>query len=153
MDVASFLHGLGLKQYEQAFRDNAIDAEVLSDLTDGDLAALGVLLGHRKKILKAIAALHPAATGEAVAPPAEATALPPSTVARAPDAERRQLTVMFVDLVGSTELAARLDLEDMGPRDPRLSGLLRRCGRALGRPCRQVHGRRCARLFRLAAGA
>jgi class 3 adenylate cyclase len=113
MDVASFLHGLGLEQYEQAFRDNAIDAEVLPDLTDADLAALGVLLGHRKKILKAIAALHPAAPAEPAAPLAEATALPSST-ARAPEAERRQLTVLICDLVGSTELAARLDPEDMG---------------------------------------
>jgi hypothetical protein len=84
MDVASFLHGLGLEQYEQAFCDNAIDAEVLPDLTDADLAALGVLLGHRKKILKAIAALDPAATGAATAPLAKATALPSSTVAARP---------------------------------------------------------------------
>jgi SAM domain (Sterile alpha motif) len=53
MDVARLLHGLGLERYEQAFRDNAIDAEILPDLTDVDLAALSVLLGHRKNLLKA----------------------------------------------------------------------------------------------------
>ena len=68
MDVATFLRGLGLEQYEQAFRDNAIDGEVLPDLTDADLAALGVLLGHRKKLLKAIAALQAPATAEPAAP-------------------------------------------------------------------------------------
>ncbi len=112
MDVASFLHDLGLEQYEQAFRDNAIDGEVLPDLTDADLAALGVLLGHRRKLLRAIAGLLTA--GEPLAPFAEATPLPSSATPRAPEAERRQLTVMFCDLVGSTELAARLDPEDMG---------------------------------------
>jgi SAM domain (Sterile alpha motif) len=68
MDVGSFLHGLGLQQYEQAFRNNAINVEVLPDLTDADLAALGVLLGHRKKVLKAVAALCPPATGEPAVP-------------------------------------------------------------------------------------
>jgi predicted ATPase/class 3 adenylate cyclase len=112
MDVATFLRGLGLEQYEQALRDNAIDVEVLPDLTDADLAALGVLLGHRKKLLKAIAALQGPLTGEPAV--GEAAPLPPSTPARSPEAERRQLTVLFVDLVGSTALAARLDPEDMG---------------------------------------
>ena len=55
MDVGSWLRSLGLGQYEAAFRDNAIDAEVLPELTDGDLEKLGVLLGHRKRLLKAIA--------------------------------------------------------------------------------------------------
>ena len=57
MDVAGWLRGLGLERYEQAFRDNAIDAEVLAALNDADLEKLGVLLGHRKKLLKAIAEL------------------------------------------------------------------------------------------------
>ena len=113
MDIASFLRGLGLAQYEQAFRDNAIDVEVLPDLTDADLAALGVLLGHRKKLLKAIAALC-TPTSKLEAPPREASPLPSSVMTRAPEAERRQLTVLFCDLVGSTELAARLDPEDLG---------------------------------------
>ena len=108
MDFASFLRGLGLEQYEQAFRDNAIDVEVLPDLTDADLAALGVLLGHRKKVLKAIATIYPRAMGKP-----EAIPLASSLIPRMSEAERRQLTVLFCDLVGSTELAARLDPEDL----------------------------------------
>jgi hypothetical protein len=76
MNVTSFLHGLGLEKYKQTFRDNAIDAEVLPERTDANLSALGVLLGHRKKLLKAIAALDPAAKGEAAAPLAGAKATP-----------------------------------------------------------------------------
>ncbi len=59
MDIAAWLRRLGLEQYEQTFRDNAIDAEVLPDLTDADLEKLGMLLGHRKRLLKAIAELGP----------------------------------------------------------------------------------------------
>ena len=62
MDVGSWLRSLGLGQYEAAFRDNEIDAEVLLELTDGDLEKLGVLLGHRKRLLKAIAELEPRRT-------------------------------------------------------------------------------------------
>src|SRR5215472_13670609 len=97
MNIAAWLRGLGLAQYEAAFSANAIDASVLPDLTDTDLEKLGVLLGHRKRMLRAIAELN--------APPA-ASWVPGA-------AERRQLTVMFVDLVGSTGLSARLDLEDL----------------------------------------
>src|SRR3984893_859376 len=92
-----------MQQYEGAFRDNAIDAAVLPELTADDLKDLGVsLVGHRRKLLAAVAALrsHVAAASE------------PAAVA--PTAERRQLTVMFCDLVGSTELSARLDPEDLG---------------------------------------
>ncbi len=101
MDVGSWLRSLGLGQYEAAFRDNAVDAEVLFELSDSDLAQLGVLLGHRKRLLKAIAEL---ASADKIAPP---TSLAPSTTA-----ERRPITVMFCDLVGSTSLAAKLDAED-----------------------------------------
>ncbi|MBZ9867010.1 AAA family ATPase [Mesorhizobium sp. CA15] len=108
MDVAAWLRGLGLQQYEQAFRDNAIDAEVLPELTDADLEKLGMLLGHRKRLHKAIAELalssshpHPSTDGIAAQNRQEQSA------------ERRQLTVMFVDLVGSTALASRLDPEDL----------------------------------------
>src|ERR1700722_17147625 len=104
MDIAVWLRNLGLQQYEALFRENDIDAEVLSDLTDADLEKIGVSLGHRKRLLKAVAAL--ASPG---APLPAAT--PISPVADA--AERRQLTVMFSDLVGSTALSARLDPEDM----------------------------------------
>src|SRR5208337_4863932 len=105
MDVAVWLRGLGLQQYEALFRENDIDAEVLSDLTDGDLEKIGVSLGHRKRLLKAIASLG--ATESAAKP---ASPAPPSSSTGA--AERRPITVMFCDLVGSTSLAARLDAED-----------------------------------------
>jgi predicted ATPase/class 3 adenylate cyclase len=104
MDVAVWLRDLGLQQYEALFRENDIDAEVLSDLTDGDLEKIGVSLGHRKRLLKAVAIL----AGPAAAPPTAATPIPAADVA-----ERRQLTVMFSDLVGSTALSAKLDPEDM----------------------------------------
>ena len=107
MDVGAWLRGLGLGQYEQAFRDNDIDAGLLPTLTADDLRELGVAsLGHRKRLLAAIAAL---------APPNEPQPSPPdpSPVSTGRQAERRQLTVMFVDLVGSTALSARLDPEDL----------------------------------------
>ena len=92
-------------QYEAAFHENSIDADVLPDLTDGDLAQLGVNLGDRKRLLKAIAGLgtaEPALKPMSPAPPSSPTDY----------AERRPITVMFCDLVGSTGLAARLDAED-----------------------------------------
>ena len=101
MDVGSWLRSLGLGRYEAAFRDNAVDAEVLFELTDNDFVQLGVLLGHRKRLLRAIAELESA---DKIAPP---TSLAPSTTT-----ERRPITVMFCDLVGSTSLAAKLDAED-----------------------------------------
>jgi class 3 adenylate cyclase/predicted ATPase len=104
MDVGNWLRNLGLGQYEATFRENEIDAEVLPDLNDGDLAQLAIPLGHRKRLLKAIAAL--------VAGP-QPVAAPIAPAAPRAAAERRQLTVMFVDLVGSTALSARLDPEDM----------------------------------------
>ena len=104
MDVGAWLRALGLGQYETAFRESEIDAEILPDLTDGDLNQLGVPLGHRKRLLKAIAALE---TGETAAKPSSpAPASSPAT------AERRPITVMFCDLVGSTSMAAKLDAED-----------------------------------------
>ena len=107
MDIAAWLHGLGLQQYEQAFCDNAIDAAVLPSLTAEDLKDLGVtLVGHRRRLLDAIAAV-----GTEV--PVAAVTAAPREVAAQPEAERRQLTVMFCDLVGSTALAARLDPEDL----------------------------------------
>jgi class 3 adenylate cyclase len=107
MDVAAWLEGLGLERYAPAFRDNEIDWDTLPKLTAEDLKDLGVVLGgHRRKLLHAIAAL-----GAAV-PAAAAMAAAPDALARA-EAERRQLTVMFCDLVGSTPLSARLDPEDL----------------------------------------
>src|SRR5271169_6459851 len=106
MDVGEWLRGLGLGQYEATLRDNEIDDSVLSDLTDGDLEKLGVPMGHRKRLLKAIVSLG---STETTAKPTNTAPTPTS-----PDvAERRQLTVMFCDLVGSTAMSARLDPEDM----------------------------------------
>src|SRR5271165_3722099 len=106
MDVGAWLRGLGLGQYETTFRESEIDAEVLPDLTEGDLSQLGVPLGHRKRLLKAIAGLSTAETDAKPLSPAPAS---PSMDA----AERRQLTVMFCDLVGSTALSATFDPEDL----------------------------------------
>src|SRR5208282_2234372 len=106
MDVGDWLRSLGLGQYEVAFRDNEIDAEVLPELTDADLEKLGVPLRHRKRLLKAIAGLGVPAGGSS-------PSATPVSGPKADAAERRQLTVMFCDLVGSTALAARLDPEDI----------------------------------------
>jgi class 3 adenylate cyclase len=112
MDVGVWLRGFGLGEYEAAFRENEIDGDILPNLTADDLKELGVtVVGHRRKLLTAIASLDrslPASDKAATAPP------PPPRDQYAQDtAERRQLTVMFVDLVGSTAMSARLDPEDM----------------------------------------
>src|SRR5215475_4045621 len=108
--IADWLEKLGMSEYGQVFTENRIDFSVLPDLTDQDLEKLGVFLGDRRKMLRAIRELGSPAT---VTAPAEhlgaVKAEPPSRDA----AERRQLTVMFCDLVGSTALSARLDPEDM----------------------------------------
>jgi class 3 adenylate cyclase len=109
MDIGGWLRGLGLERYEQAFRENEIDLRVLPELTVDDLKELGVAaIGHRRLILKAIADL---AVGAGPAAVVDVPAASPLNAAA--EAERRQLTVMFCDLVGSTELAARLDPEDL----------------------------------------
>ena len=100
MEIAAWLRGLGLERYEPAFRDAEVTGDVLVDLGEADLEKLGLPLGPRKKLLRAIAAL----VAEDFADPADAGAPPHPTVPRRRDAERRQLTVMFVDLVGSTAL-------------------------------------------------
>jgi len=106
MDVAGWLQGLGLERYEAVFRDNEIDWEVLPQLTSEDLREIGVVaIGHRRKLLAAIGALG-AEMPSAVTASSRDAPVPA-------DAERRQLTVMFCDLVGSTELSARLDPEDL----------------------------------------
>src|SRR2546422_8867191 len=96
MDVGSWLRGLGLRQYEAAFRENAIDDTVLPSLTAEDLKDLGIgIVGHRRKLLDAIAVLRADARSAK------------DTV------ERRHVTVMFSDLVGSTALSAGMDPEDL----------------------------------------
>jgi hypothetical protein len=110
MDVGRWLRALGLGQYEAAFRDNEIDGDVLPKLTVEDLKDLGVaVVGHRRKIMSAIEAL----TAPSAALPEAARAAPTQTPVPVDAAERRQLTVMFSDLIGSTALSARLDPEDM----------------------------------------
>jgi class 3 adenylate cyclase len=108
LDVDGWLRGIGLAQYAEMFRANDIDGELLGRLTNDDLKDLGVTsFGHRKRLLEAIAAL--------VAVPGAISSMPVA----APElktqdaAERRQVTVMFSDLVGSTALSARMDPEDL----------------------------------------
>src|SRR5450432_13309 len=110
MDVGGWLRKLGLEQYEAAFRENKIDDTVLPSLTAEDLKDLGVgFVGDRRKLLDAIAALRAEASE-----PTPLSDAPRATDRAAQDtAERRQLTVMFCDLVGSTVLSARLDPEDL----------------------------------------
>src|SRR5438309_3585099 len=107
MDIAAWLQDLGLERYVWAFRDNDIDAEVLPKLTAEDLISIGVTsVGHRRKLLDAIAGLGMAVPTPVVAAPALGA---PAQV----EAERRQLTVMFCDVVGSTALSTRHDPEDL----------------------------------------
>ena len=110
MDVESWLRSLGLGQYEAAFRDNKIAADLLPRLTDAGLKEIGVsALGDRLRLLDAIAALasaKPLANSAVSLPKAAALNV------REQSAERRPITVMFCDLVGSTSLAAKLDAED-----------------------------------------
>jgi class 3 adenylate cyclase len=103
VDIEAWLRGLGLERYEAVFRDNDVDAVVLPELTADDLIGLGVTsIGHRRKLLAAIAAL------DITAPTASSRDAQLQAAA-----ERRQLTVIFCDLVGSTAIAARLDPEDL----------------------------------------
>ena len=142
MDIAAWLQGLGLERYEAAFRDNEIDWEALSKLTQEDLKDLGVVLGgHRRKLLDAIAALD------------SDVDVAPSQAPAAPSAERRQLTVMFCDLVGSTSLSARLDPEDLRG----IIGAYHRCVTEIvegfGGFVARYMGDGVLGLFRLSAGA
>src|SRR5215213_4153515 len=107
VDVAAWLRGLGLERYVQAFLDAEITPEVLAQLTEVDLRELGLPLGPRKIVLTAI----PALAGPPTCPPEMAREEAGRQVTS--EAERRQLTVMFVDLVGSTALSGRLDPEEM----------------------------------------
>ena len=103
-EISAWLDQLGLGQYAATFVENAIDLDVLPDLTDADFERLGVPLGHRKRIIRAISST----SINARAPPGGFNSPPHRT-----EAERRQLTMLFCDLVGSTALAVRLDPEDL----------------------------------------
>src|SRR6202046_5109970 len=110
MDVGGWLRGLGLGQYEEQFRDNKIDADLLPRLTVDDLKDIGVsVVGDRRRLLDAIAVI--AGAGPPANLPASPTKSAPTKGLQA-SAERRPITVMFCDLVGSTSLAAKLDAED-----------------------------------------
>ena len=129
--LSMWLDNLGLGIYRESFQDNAITWDVLPELNEGDLEALGVLLGHRKKILRAIAQLSSSAEG--MGPGSISLAVSPKQQpfpSERDQAERRQLTVVFCDLVGSTALSRRLDPED-------LQDVIRRfldaCSQAIGR--------------------
>ena len=127
MDIAAWLQELGLERYVRALRENDVDAEILRTLTVDDLKELGVTsLGHRKRLLQAIAELN----DEASAASARRGLSYPSRPSVLAEAERRHLTVLLCDLVGSTELASGLDPEDMG-------ALMR----AYHAACREVLGR------------
>src|SRR6202046_4587961 len=105
--IADCLEKLGMSEYADRFAENRIDFSVLPDLTDQDLEKLGVLLGDRRKMLRAIAKL------EALDAPIAGATTTPATPRSVDTAERRQVTVMFSDLVGSTALSARMDPEDL----------------------------------------
>jgi hypothetical protein len=113
MDVGGWLRSLGLDRYEAAFRDNEINERVLPSLTQADLKEIGVgPVGHRRLLLEAIAALRADKGGNAPCADAATTSSAPS-VSPEDRAERRQVTVMFCDLVGSTALSTRMDPEDL----------------------------------------
>jgi class 3 adenylate cyclase len=109
-DLGKWLDKLGLSDYAGVFAENAIDEEVLPDLTDADLKELGIPLGHRKKLLKAILGLDADNSAIAAFPGSASSSSAPAVDVKG-SAERRQLSVMFCDLVGSTALSERLDLE------------------------------------------
>jgi hypothetical protein len=140
--IVDWLAKIGLEQYAPVFADKDIDVSVLRHLTDGDLEKIGVTLGHRRKMLAAI--------GELVS--ADSVSLQPAlTKPKSQDtAERRQITVMFSDLVGSTALSARMDPEDL--REV-ISGYqkCRRDGAALRRVRGEVYGRWRLGVLRLSA--
>src|SRR5690348_4162176 len=123
---AEWLAGIGLQQYEPLFTAHDLDLVVAPDITDADLVALGLSLGHRRRFLAAAAALKPkgAEAGAVPVPPAPASGAP---------MERRPVTVVFLDLVGSTALASRLDPEDM-------KALLERYREAAGAVVRRHEG-------------
>jgi class 3 adenylate cyclase/predicted ATPase len=116
--IAEWLKSFGMSEYTERFAENRIDFSVLPDLTDQDLKELGVVLGDRRKILRAISQLS--STLSTPLPPPDATPAPLQS-----SAERRQLTVMFSDIVGSTELSTRLDPEDL----QEVIGIYHRCCR------------------------
>ena len=139
--ITQWLKQLGLGQFADVFAEQQIDREILSELTDEDLEKLGIPLGPRKKLLKAIAALRPSSSASR------------STPLEASVAERRQLTVMFCDFVGSTALAEGMDLEEYREVPRGLPDRERQSDQALQRIHRPLYERWPAGLLRISAGA
>src|SRR5689334_2789943 len=110
-----WLAEIGLGSYDAVFTSSRIDFDVIRSLTDADLRELGLMLGDRRRLLQAVARLDGQHTAENVAPMAVPAPVPgtPRDDALYPDGERRQLTVMFCDLVGSTALSEKLDPEEL----------------------------------------
>ena len=144
--IADWLKTLGMSEYAERFAENGINVAALPHLTDQDLKDIGVLLGHRRVMLAAISKLAGAAPATPE-PAVQADPKPQDT------AERRQVTVMFSDLVGSTALSARMDPEDLRE----VISAYQKCVAETVAPFRRVrgeiHGRRRARVFWLSAGA
>ncbi|MGI9507231.1 MAG: AAA family ATPase, partial [Geminicoccaceae bacterium] len=116
MTIETWLKGLGLERYLELFHENDIDEDVLPDLTESDLETLGISLGHRKKLLRGIVALTDQSLNEApqpATPPTQSSVSDRRSSAVQQEGERRQLTIMFCDLVGSTALSTKLDPEDL----------------------------------------
>jgi hypothetical protein len=113
-EMSDWLESLGMSEYAQRFAENAIDVSVLRYLTDQDLEKIGVLLGHRRKMLAAIAKLGDTSTAVALtrAPQPPPSLVVPTTPMSEVTGERRHITVMFCDLVDSTGIAAKLDAEE-----------------------------------------
>jgi class 3 adenylate cyclase len=111
--IADWLKTLGMSEYAERFAENGVDLSILPDLTDQDLKDLGIILGHRRKMLRAIAALGGAPAAVAASAAHVATPVVPEPArSREVGGERRHLTVMFCDLVGSTGISAQLDAEE-----------------------------------------
>jgi SAM (Sterile alpha motif) domain-containing protein len=128
--LSEWLRLAGLESYERTFSESGVNLDVIPDLTEADLKELGLSLGDRKRFLKAAATLRPTALSGTEKPelPIALVALAKSPI---PAAERRQLTVMFCDLVGSTALSAQLDPEDLRDLIGYITSLLRKQSPAL----------------------
>jgi class 3 adenylate cyclase len=127
--LCAWLQELGLERYVPVFAENDVDLEALRLLTDAELEKLGVSLGHRKKLLKATAELNAGPSPAPTVQPIQER--PPARQSVGPEAERRQLTVLFCDLVGSTALAQKLDPEEL--RDL-MQAYQRACRDVIARP-------------------
>ena len=143
-----WLAEIGLGRHEQTFASNEIDFDVIGSLTDIDLRELGLPLGDRKRLLRAVARLDGQPAADTSTPATASGPLAEDAVSHG--GERRQLTVMFCDLVGSTALSEKLDPEELREPAACVSNPLRRRDRALRRVCRPLRRRWHPDLFRLA---